>query len=157
MREKLHTAVCMVLILVVFTGCRGMGGALKIAFAVGYIALRTAAVAAASRHGSSDTERLPATPEVSICGCRTVPHGSTWCEQNQDGADQCAIECEPGFVYRDGICAQESTFSRAAAVQSLDRAIDSAQECRVAAPVLLGRVRTLRETLGGGAVLRKVR
>ena len=31
------------------------------------------------------------------------------------------------------------------------------RQVRITAPVLLGRVRTLRETLGGGAVLRKVR
>lgn len=128
MRERLHTAACMVLILVIFTGCRGAGAFLRVAFAVGYVALRTAAVASVASR-SSDSTRLP--EETSICGCTPVPHGASWCERSLDGVDQCAMQCDVGFVYRDGVCARESVFSRAAAVQTLDRAIDAAQECRM--------------------------
>jgi hypothetical protein len=116
----------MVLVLVLFTGCRGAGAFLKVAFAVGYVALRAAA-AATARHASSGTPT-----ETVACVCTPVRHGSTWCERSQDGADQCAIQCDAGFVYRDGICAPQPTFSRAAAVETLNRAIDAAQECRVA-------------------------
>ncbi len=130
MREKVHTAICMVLVLVIFTGCRGGGAFLRAAFAVGYVALRTAAVAAAAHHDSSDAPPEPATTAANACSCNPVPRGSTWCEQTADGTAQCAIECDPGFVFRDGVCAQESTFSRTAAAQSLERAIESAQECK---------------------------
>jgi hypothetical protein len=106
MREKVHTAICMVLVLVVFTGCKGAGTAFKVAFAVGYVALRAAAASAASHHESSE----PSEPEP-----------------------EPVATCEPGFVLRDGGCVWGSSqFSRAAAAQSVNAAFDSAKACRVA-------------------------
>lgn len=101
MKEKLHTLACMVFVLVIFTGCKGMGGFVKVAFAVAYVA---AVAATHSSHGSSNDpppEEPVATPT-----------------------------CDPGFVLRGDLCVPQPTFSPDAAAQSLARQIDAAQECR---------------------------
>jgi hypothetical protein len=100
MREKLQTCLCMVLVLVIFTGCRGAGALIKGAVLVGYVALHVAAAAAKSR---SSTPAPPESPQET-CGCAPVPNGQTWCEKH-DGDLQCVLQCDDRFVFRDGICA----------------------------------------------------
>lgn len=102
MRERLHTALCMVLILVIFTGCKGAGTFLRVAAVVAYVGIRTAvAVAASSRSSSSSSEASK--PDPNSCTCAPVNHGSTWCER-RDGEDTCVLQCDAGWNFRGGVC-----------------------------------------------------
>lgn len=100
MREKLHTIACMLVVLVVFTGCKGAGTILKVAFVAAYVGVR---VAVAASHSHSQSNEPP--PENPQCTCAPVDHGDTWCERNE-GEDRCVLQCTSGFVYRDGLCVQ---------------------------------------------------
>jgi hypothetical protein len=109
MREKLHTAVCMLLVLVVFTGCKGMGALVKVAFVAAYVAtyVGVKAIAASSKRSSSESSSPP--PESNACSCAPVAHGQTWCERI-NGDYQCVLECESGHVFRDGICVPREVY-----------------------------------------------
>lgn len=96
MRERLHTMACMLVVLVVFTGCKGAGTILKVAFVAAYVGVR--AIAAANH---SQPSAPP--PERSDCTCVPVDHGDTWCERTE-GEDRCVLQCQSGFVFRDGLC-----------------------------------------------------
>jgi hypothetical protein len=101
MRERIHTALCMVLVLTIFTGCKGMGALFKVAAVVAYVGVRAAVAAAASSHGSSSSESTRQDPDT--CTCAPVNHGSTWCER-QEGEDRCVLQCDAGWNFRDGLC-----------------------------------------------------
>ena len=108
MRERLHTAVCMILVLAIFTGCKGAGTLLKVAFVAAYVGVR--AIAASRTSSSSSTESTRQDP--SQCTCVPVDHGQTWCERTE-GEDRCMLQCDTGWNFRDGLCVpNESTASQ---------------------------------------------
>lgn len=110
MRERLHTLVCMILVLAIFTGCKGAGAILKVAFVAAYVGLRVAAAAASSTHSSSSSsESSSPPPESTECKCAPVEHGETWC-QRVEGEYGCVLECDSGWIYRDGICVAREVY-----------------------------------------------
>lgn len=99
MRERVQTLFAMAFVLVVFTGCKGMGALVKVAAVALYVGARVAIAAAAAHHESGP----PPDPPAQECGCAPVQNGKTWCER-QEGEDRCVLQCESGYLYRDGLC-----------------------------------------------------
>ncbi len=96
----------MILVLAIFTGCKGAGAIFKVAFVAAYVGLRIAAAAAASKHSSSESSS-PA-PE-SDCTCAPIKGGQTWCERRENEY-QCVLACDTDWVYRGGICVAKEVY-----------------------------------------------